>query len=76
MSTYDTDVWIVVVQDPDEDYGMIVKSTRIPGIEEKVYTGPNPTWPTPAEQHDAVADAVRRMLDRGWEHATGEPVVR
>ena len=43
---------------------------------EQVYLGPDPTWPSPSEANDLIADAVRRVLDAAWENATGEKMER
>lgn len=39
---------------------------------ETVDFGPNPTWPSPSEQSDLVAEAVKRLWDVMHTHYTGE----
>ena len=48
------------------------RSMRVFGvesIEQKVLLGPNPTWPTPEEFDDMIADAVRNVLDVAQQYA-------
>lgn len=37
---------------------------------------PNPTWMSPSEQSDAIADAVRKVWDAATYHYTGNRVER
>lgn len=69
-------ITITVTIDPDDDYVLNVKHNLLPDLVKTVYVGPNPTWPSASETHDAVAKAVRDLLDEGWTLATGEVIER
>lgn len=74
---------ILISIDPDNpDYGVLVTAPRSPyfagdePIVKKVNMGPNPTWPTAAEAHEMIGEAVRDLLDVLWEHSTGDRIER
>lgn len=61
------DVYDVVVEHADQD--------QFPG-QVHVDLSPVPTWPSPSECNDLIANAVRKVLDDAWLSATGEPIER
>lgn len=76
MTTQTPVTWLTVSFDPEDDYTAVVTSAEYDDIEERVDLSPTPAWPSPSEANDAIAEAVRRVLDRAWEAASGEPVIR
>lgn len=68
---------VIIEQEEGEVYDLVVYHAypEFPH-REVVDLSPNPTWPSPAEANDRIADAVRTVLDKAWESATGEPVER
>lgn len=74
MLSDEANLLLTISLDEDDPYTVIVSG--LDGIVERVDVGPHPTFPTPAEANDLVADAVRKVLDQAWANASGEPVQR
>lgn len=74
--------FITITEDPDDFYGVVVEfhdrtnGENIPSLTERVDLSPEPTWLTPIEANDRLADAVRKVLDNSWAFYTGERLTR
>lgn len=71
---------LTITTDPENEFALVVAyhepNLPEPVASETVDLSPSPTWPSPSEQSDMIADAVRRVWDKSWTYYSGEEVVR